>query len=104
MYMDNDSEELLLLLELEKKIWFSQMECFFFNLISLMKNLYTITKQYLKFEVTVVSKKKLAAWIEIFDKAVQFQLCYNYLFLKISSLRLKIIQKKNKWYNIAKRI
>lgn len=59
MYIDNDSEELLLLLELEKKIFrFSQMECFFFNLISLMKNLYTITKQYLKFEVTVLSKKK----------------------------------------------
>lgn len=59
MYIDNDSEELLLLLELEKKIFrFSQMECFFFYLISLMKNLYTITKQYLKFEVTVLSKKK----------------------------------------------
>lgn len=35
MYIDNDSEELLLLLELEKKIFrFSQMECFFlFNFI-----------------------------------------------------------------------
>lgn len=58
MYIDNDSEELLLLLELEKK-YFDSVKCnVFFNLISLMKNLYTITKQYLKFEVTVLSKKK----------------------------------------------
>lgn len=56
MYIDNDSEELLLLLELEKK--YSVKWNVFFNLISLMKNLYTITKQYLKFEVTVLSKKK----------------------------------------------
>lgn len=59
MYIDNDSEELLLLLELEKKnISIQSNGMFFFNLISLMKNLYTITKQYLKFEVTVLSKKK----------------------------------------------
>lgn len=56
MYIDNDSEELLLLLELEKK--YSVKWNVFFNLISLMKNLYTITKQYLKFEVTVLSIKK----------------------------------------------
>lgn len=62
MYIDNDSEELLLLLELEKKnISIQSNGMFFFNLISLMKNLYTITKQYLKFEVTILSKKKLAA-------------------------------------------
>lgn len=58
MYIDNDSEELLLLLELEKNISIQSNAMFFFNLISLMKNLYTITKQYLKFEVTVLSKKK----------------------------------------------
>lgn len=47
MYIDNDSEELLLLLELEKKYFDSvKWNGFFFNLISLMKNLYTITKQY----------------------------------------------------------
>lgn len=59
MYIDNDSEELLLLLELEKNISIQSNGMFFFlNLISLMKNLYTITKQYLKFEVTVLSKIK----------------------------------------------
>lgn len=58
MYIDNDSEELLLLLELEKNISIQSNGMFFLNLISLMKNLYTITKQYLKFEVTVLSKIK----------------------------------------------
>lgn len=58
MYIDNDSEELLLLLELEKKYFDSVKWNVFFYLISLMKNLYTITKQYLKFEVTVLSKIK----------------------------------------------
>lgn len=61
MYIDNDSEELLLLLELEKKYFDSVKWNVFFYLISLMKNLYTITKQYLKFEVTVLSKKKKLA-------------------------------------------
>lgn len=61
MYINNDSEELLLLLELEKKYFDSVKWNVFFYLISLMKNLYTITKQYLKFEVTVLSKKKKLA-------------------------------------------